>query len=203
MRISSNNESTYQENKHSFHTKRRVVLWKVTCCFTSNNVSFWKSDVLFLFERCVVLLVVKHLGWRGKKGGRSACCDTCDSKKSKTLLGCARVYTRGKDTYSIFVFDTVLSEPKEGSPFASCKATKTSKSRLFMLFCKLCFSKLRLFAAKTSLFRHFFPLLCNISPYTNREMFRNLVMRGHTKTTKNCVNTNCRLNRMKRALLFQ
>lgn len=104
---------------------------KVTCCFTSNDVSFWKSDVLFLFERRVVLLVVKHLGWRGKKGGRSACCDTCDSKKRKTLVGCARVYTRGKDTYSIFVFDTVLSEPKEGSPLASCKATKTSKSRLY------------------------------------------------------------------------
>lgn len=139
MRRSSKNESTHQENKHSFHIKRRVVLWKVTCHFTSNNVSFWKSDVLFLFERRVVLLVVKHLGWRGKKGARSASCDTCDSKKSKTLVGCARVYTRGKDTYSIFVFDTVLSDLKDGSPLASCKANKTTKSRFCDYFVNCAF----------------------------------------------------------------
>ena len=94
MRISSKNESTHQENKHSYYIKRRVVLWKVTCRFTSNNVSFWKSDVLFLFERRVVLLVVKHLGWWEKRRGRCDSCDTCDSKKSKTLLGCARIYAR-------------------------------------------------------------------------------------------------------------
>lgn len=176
-----------------------------------------KSDVLFLFERRVVLkkwrvvsfqttcrFTCCETSWlKRKKGGRSACCDTCDSKKSKTLLGCARVYTRGKDTYSIFVFDTVWSEPKGGSPLASCKANKLPNLVFLMSFCKLCFSELRLLAAKTSLFRHFFPLLCNIYPYTNREMFRNLVMRGHTKPITNCVNTNCRLNRMKRALRFQ
>ena len=164
MRISSNNESTYQENKHSFHTKRRVVLWKVTCCFTSNNVSFWKSDVLFLFERCVVLLVVKHLGWRGKKGGRSACCDTCDSKKSKTLLGCARVYTRGKDTYSIFVFDTVLSEQKEGSPLASCKATKTSKSCLFDIVLQTVFFRVEVIRSENFTFSSFFSSLVRYLP---------------------------------------
>ena len=179
-----------------FYEKWRVVLLqttcrfeKVTCCFSSNDVSFYLLWNILVEEE--------------KKGARSASCDTCDSKKSKTLLGCARVYTRGKDTYSIFVFDTVLSELKDGSPLASCKANKTTKSCLLMSFCKLSFSELRLLAAKTSLFRHFFPLWGNISPYTNREMFRNLVMRGHTKTTTNCVNTICRLNRMMRALLFQ
>ena len=202
MRISSKNESTHQENKHSFHIKRRVVLWKVTCRFTSNNVSFWKSDVLFLFEWRVVLLVVKHLGWWEKRRGRCDSCDTCDSKKSKTLLGCARVYTRGKATYSIFVFDTVLSDPKAGSPLAFCKVNKWP-NLVLLLFCKLRFPELKLIAAKTSLFRHLFPLWCNISPYTYREMFRNLVMRGLTKTTTNCVNTNCRLYRMKWALRFQ
>ena len=48
MRRSSKNESTHQENKHSFHIKWRVVLLqttcrfeKVTCCFSSNDVSFY------------------------------------------------------------------------------------------------------------------------------------------------------------------
>lgn len=121
MRISSKNESTHQENKHSFHIKRRVVLLqttycfeKVMCCFSSNDVSFTCCGTLGWWE--------KGEGWC------DSCdtCDTCDSKKSKTLLGCARVYTRGKDTYSIFVFDTVLSEPKGGSPLASCKANNTT-----------------------------------------------------------------------------
>ena len=159
MRRSSKNESTHQENKHSFHIKRRVVLWKVTCCFTSNNVSFWKSDVLFLFERRVVLLVVKHLGWRGKKGARSASCDTCDSKKSKTLVGCARVYTRGKDTYSIFVFDTVLSELKDGSPLASCKANKTTKSCLFDVVLQTKFFRIEIACSENFTFSSFFPSL--------------------------------------------
>ena len=122
------------------------------------------------------------------------------AKKVKSCGMRARV-REGKPPTHCFVLDTVLSNPKEGSPLASSKATKTSKSRL-LLFCKLCFSELRSFPEKTSLFRHFFPFRCNISPYTYREMFRNLVMRGHTKPTTNCVNTNCRLNRMKRALLF-
>ncbi len=124
------------------------------------------------------------------------------AKKVKSCGMRARV-REGKPPTHCFVLDTVLSNPKEGSPLALSKATKTSKSRLLLLFCKLCFSEFRSFPAKTSLFRHFFPLRCNISPYTHREMFRNLVMKGHTKTTTNCVNTNCRLNRMKWVLRYQ
>lgn len=159
--------------------KWRLVFLQPTGCFTCCEPSWLKK----------------------KRRGRCDSCDTCDSKKVKSCGMRARV-REGKPPTHCFVLDTVLSNPKEGSPLASSKATKTSKSRL-LLFCKLCFSELRLSPAKTSLFRHFFPLCCNISPYTYREMFRNLVMRGHTKTTKNCVNTSCRLNRMKRALLFQ
>ena len=158
MRISSKNESTHQENKHSFHIKRRVVLWKVTCRFTSNNVSFWKSDVLFLFERRVVLLVVKHLGWWEKRKGRCDSCDTCDSKKSKTLLGCARVYTRGKDTYSIFVFDTVLSDPKAGSPLAFCKVNKTAKP-CFVAVLQTVFSRIEVDCSENFTFSSFVPSL--------------------------------------------
>ena len=159
---------------------------------------------MLFYEKWRVVFTCCETSWLKRKK-RGAKCKLWHlwQQKSKTLVGCARVYTRGKDTYSIFVFDTVLSELKDGSPLASCKANKTTKSCLLMSFCKLSFSELRLLAAKTSLFRHFFPLWGNISPYTNREMFRNLVMRGHTKTTTNCVNTICRLNRMMRALLFQ
>ena len=152
MRISSKNESTHQENKYSFHIKRRVVLWKVTCrfekvtcCFSSNDVSFYLLWNILVEEE--------------KKGVRSASCDTCDSKKSKTLLGCARVYTRGKDTYSIFVFDTVLSELKDSSPLASCKANKTTKSCLFDVVLQTKFFRIAIAWSENFTFSSFFPSL--------------------------------------------
>lgn len=121
------------------------------------------------------------------------------AKKVKSCGMRARV-REGKTPTHCFVFDRAERR------FSACilQGQQNYQTLSFLMsFCKLCFSELRLLAAKTSLFRHFFPLWCNISPYTYREMFRNLVMRGYTKTTTNCVNTNCRLNRMKWALLFQ
>ena len=200
MHRSSKNESTHQENKHSFHIKRRVVLWKVTCRFTSNNVSFWKSDVLFLFERRVVLLEMSNWGWREKGESDEVAVTLVTAKKVKSCRMRAR--TRGKDTYSIVFWHCFVSAERQCSA-CILQGQQNEQTLSLWLFCKLCFSELKLLAAKTSLFRHFFPLWCNIYPYTYREMFRNLVMRGLTKTTTNCVNTNCRLNRMKWALRFQ
>ena len=158
----------------------------MTCCFSSNNVSFTCCETSWL---------------KPKKGGRSASCDTCDSKKSKILWN-ARAYIREGKTPTQFL-SLFCQSRKKVLRLHPARPLKRANLVFMMSFCKLCFSELRLFAAKTSLFRHFFPLWCNISPYTYREMFRNLVMRGYTKTTTNCVNTNCRLNRMKWALLFQ
>ena len=139
-----------------FYEKWRVVLLqttycfeKVTCCFSSNDVSFTCCGTL---------------GWWEKGEGWCDSCDTCDSKKSKTLLGCARVYTRGKDTYSIFVFDTVLSEPKGGFPLASCKVNKTTKSCLFDVVLWTVFFRIDVACSENFTFSSFFPSLVQYLP---------------------------------------
>ena len=138
--------------------------FETSACLWGNDVSFWKSDVLFLFERRVVLLVVKHLGWRGKKRGAKCKLWHLWQQKSKTLVGCARVYTRGKDTYSIFVFDTVLSELKDGSPLASCKANKTTKSCLFDVVLQTMFFRIEIACSENFTFSSFFPSLVQYLP---------------------------------------
>ncbi len=84
------------------------------------------------------------------------------AKKVKSCGMRARV-REGKPPTHCFVLDTVLSNPKEGSPLASSKATKTSKSRL-LLFCKLRFSEFRSFPAKLHFFV-IFSLFGAISPH--------------------------------------
>lgn len=150
-----------------FYEKWRVVLCKVTGRFEKVTACFSSTDGLFYLLWTILI--------EEKRRGDVIAVTLVTAKKVKSCGVRARVRERKTPTHC-FVFDTVLSNPKEGSPLASSKATKTSKSRL-LLFCKLCFSELRLSPAKTSLFRHFFPLCCNISPYTYREMFRNLVMK--------------------------
>ena len=68
----------FTQNDVLFYEKWRVVLLqttyrfeKVTCCFSSNDVSFYLLWNILVEEE--------------KKGAQSACCDTCDSKKSKIL----------------------------------------------------------------------------------------------------------------------
>ena len=171
MWLSSRNTSTlFTSTDGLFYEKWRVVLCKVSGRFEKVTGCFFSTDGLF-YLWWTILIEEK------KEGGDVIAVTLVTAKKVKSCGMRARVREGNPPTHC-FVFDTVLSNPKEGSPFASSKATKTSKSRLLLLFCKLCFSELRSFPAKTSLFRHFFPFRCNIYPYTHREMFRNLVMKG-------------------------
>ena len=102
--------------------------WKMTgsyilCNKLHNNVLMTDWDSIFSIY--LSLLVC----WIGAR-------NSSVNKFWKTL---SRVRTPRKNTYSIWVFDIVLSDSNEGSPLASCKVSKTTKPRLLRLFCKLCF----------------------------------------------------------------
>ena len=80
--------SNKREKDVMFDEKQRVVLWKTTCHFVENDVSFCGK------QRVVCGARSERKKWWGesakggkRKGGeREESCDTCDSKKSTSLL---------------------------------------------------------------------------------------------------------------------
>ena len=83
--------SNKREKDVRFEEKRRVVLMKTTYRFIENNVSFYRK------QRVVCESMSERKKWWGesakggkKKGGE---CDTCDSKKSTSLLEGAHART--------------------------------------------------------------------------------------------------------------
>ena len=79
------------KNNVSFDEKQRVVLLKTTCRFVENNVSFVGQcrNGSSSGEKCE-----KKSNTRGRRKGE---CDTCDSKKSTSLLEGARARVRAKE----------------------------------------------------------------------------------------------------------
>ena len=91
LRLLAKTTRCFGENDTLFWEKRHVVLVKTTRCFEENDTLFWG-------KRHVVL---RNYGWieEGLSNNpfmdlffRGLCnhCDTCDSKKAKTPVGCAR-----------------------------------------------------------------------------------------------------------------
>ena len=103
--------SNKREKDVMFDEKRRDVWCKTTCRFIENNVSFcWKQRVVLLKTTCHLLVNVgteeamvrkceKKSNTRGRRKGE---CDTCDSKKSTSLLEGARTHVRKTRKWGAF-----------------------------------------------------------------------------------------------------
>ena len=122
----------FVENDTLFYWKRHVVLLKTTRCFIEN-------DTLFCWKRYVVF--GKTIPLRGRiELSFFALCDTCDSKKVKSLLD-ARAYVREKHPLP---WETHLKTRKLGE--LSLWAKSTSESEQCEVLARDIYSKLPCFA---------------------------------------------------------
>ena len=153
----------FVENDTLFYWKRYVVLLKTTRCFVEN-------DTLFYWKRYVVF--GKTIPLRGRiELSFFVLCDTCDSKKVKSLLD-ARAYVREKhplggripkyENWGTFFVDKIRIW--ERTMWSACEGYLFE----ITLFCFLWFAKLAVVSRESAFYREFFTLCTDISPYTNR-----------------------------------
>ena len=168
------------ESDTLFCWKRYVVLLKMTRCFVENDTLFyWKRHVVLLKTiRCFVENDTLFLEKQYLIGGRIelsffALCDTCDSKKVKSLLD-ARAYVREKhplpwgdasqNTKIWGTFFVGKIHIWERTMWSACEGYLFE----ITLFCFLWFAKLVVVSRESAFYREFFTLCTYISPYTNR-----------------------------------
>ena len=175
------------ESDTLFCWKRHVVLLKTTRCFIENDTLFcWKrhvvllktircfieNDTLFCWKRYVVF--GKTIPYRGRiELSFFALCDTCDSKKVKSLLD-ASAYVREKhplpwgdasqNTKIWGTFFVGKIHIWERTMWSACEGYLFE----ITLFCFLWFAKLAVVSRESAFYREFFTLCTYISPYTNR-----------------------------------
>ena len=103
----------------------------------------WKNDAFLPFFSCIFANFSSHF---------HLLCDTCDSKKTKSLLEGVRAcaYTRTRE-----------------KTFIPNRTSKRPIKRIW-LFCYVCISYFVCRKKKNALFSDFFPLWGDISPYTYR-----------------------------------